>query len=164
MASLPDVAQPAPPFHAPQTDGPAVSLTDFAGQWLVLYFYPKDNTPGCTTEAKDFTDQRAAFQDLGAQVVGVSPDSIQSHAKFTTKHDLKLTLLSDPEHEIAEAYGVWGLKKFMGKEYMGIIRSTFLINPEQNIAQVWTKVRTKGHAIAVLDALKTHQNGAQVEG
>lgn len=155
MAELPAIAQPAPTFTAPQTDGSTLTLADFAGQWLVLYFYPKDNTPGCTTEAKDFTAHLAEFQTLGAQVVGVSPDSLKSHAKFTAKHELAIALLSDPDHEIADAYGVWGLKKFMGKEYMGIIRSTFLINPEQAIAQVWTKVRTKGHAAAVLDTLKT---------
>ncbi|NEO87801.1 MAG: thioredoxin-dependent thiol peroxidase [Spirulina sp. SIO3F2] len=159
MADLPEISQPAPAFQAPQTDGTTVSLSDFAGQWLVLYFYPKDNTPGCTTEARDFTSYLAEFQALGAQVVGVSPDSSKSHEKFVTKHALTITLLSDPEHQIAEAYGIWGLKKFMGKEFMGIIRSTFLINPEQAIAQVWTKVRTKGHAAAVLDALKTHTNG-----
>ncbi|MEM8642376.1 MAG: thioredoxin-dependent thiol peroxidase [Cyanobacteria bacterium P01_G01_bin.54] len=164
MANLPDVAQPAPAFSAPQTDETVVSLADFAGQWLVLYFYPKDNTPGCTTEAKDFTEYIGEFQALGAQVVGVSPDSLGSHAKFTAKHELKLTLLSDPEHQLAEAYGVWGLKKFMGKEYMGIIRSTFLIDPDQKIAKVWTKVRTKGHAAAVLDALKAQQAAQQAEG
>lgn len=157
MAALPDIHQPAPGFQAPQTDGTEVSLSDFAGQWLVLYFYPKDNTPGCTIEAKDFSEHLAEFQALGAQVVGVSPDPLKSHAKFVAKHELTITLLSDPEHQVAEAYGVWGLKKFMGKEYMGIIRSTFLINPEQAIAQVWPKVRTKGHAAAVLAALKTHQ-------
>lgn len=154
MAELPAIAQSAPAFAAPQTDGSILKLADFAGQWLVLYFYPKDNTPGCTTEAKDFTMHRSEFQALGAQVVGVSPDSLKSHVKFTAKHELAIALLSDPDHALAEAYGVWGLKKFMGKEYMGIIRSTFLINPEQAIAQVWTKVRTKGHAAAVLEALK----------
>jgi peroxiredoxin Q/BCP len=154
MAELPQLSQPAPAFQATQTDGSTVSLSDFAGQWLVLYFYPKDNTPGCTTEAKDFTALVDDFAALHAQIVGVSPDSLKSHDKFMTKHDLKVTLLSDPEHELAETYGVWGLKKFMGKEYMGIIRSTFLINPEGATAAVWSPVKTKGHAEAVLTKLR----------
>ncbi len=117
-------------------------------------FYPKDNTPGCTTEAKDFTDYASEFAALGAKVVGVSPDSEKSHDKFIEKHNLTIQLLSDPDHIIAENYGVWGLKKFMGKEYMGIIRSTFLINPDGKIAYVWTKVKVKGHTEEVLNKLR----------
>jgi thioredoxin-dependent peroxiredoxin len=148
------VKQPAPNFQADDRNGNLVSLQDFSGSWLVLYFYPKDNTPGCTTEAKDFTAYADEFKKLDASVVGVSPDSPQSHTKFVTKHELSIQLLSDPEHQIAEAYGVWGLKKFMGKEYMGIIRSTFIIAPDSSIAHIWNNVRVKGHAEAVLEQLK----------
>jgi thioredoxin-dependent peroxiredoxin len=148
------IGQPAPNFQAIDLNGNLVSLQDFSGSWLVLYFYPKDNTPGCTTEAKDFTKYADEFQKLGANIVGVSPDSQQSHTKFATKHQLSIQLISDLEHQIAEAYGVWGLKKFMGKEYMGIIRSTFIIAPDGSIAHIWNKVRVKGHAEAVLDRLK----------
>jgi thioredoxin-dependent peroxiredoxin len=148
------IGQPAPDFKAIDRDDNLVSLQDFVGSWLVLYFYPKDNTPGCTTEAKDFTAYADEFQKLGANVVGVSPDSQQSHSKFVTKHQLSLQLLSDPEHQMAESYGIWGLKKFMGKEYMGIIRSTFMIAPDGSIAHIWKNVRVKGHAEAVLEQLK----------
>jgi peroxiredoxin Q/BCP len=148
------IGQLAPNFQAVDRNGNLVSLQDFSGSWLVLYFYPKDNTPGCTTEAKDFTAYADEFQKLGANIVGVSPDSQQSHAKFVTKHQLSIQLLSDPEHQIAEAYGIWGLKKFMGKEYMGIIRSTFIIAPNSSIAEIWNKVKVKGHVEAVLEQLK----------
>jgi peroxiredoxin Q/BCP len=121
---------------------------------LVLYFYPKDNTPGCTTEAKDFSEYSQQFQELGADVIGVSPDSEKSHCKFIDKHNLSIQLLSDPEHKVIEAYGVWRLKKFMGKEYMGVVRSTFLISPDGKIAQVWDQVRVKGHVEKVLQELQ----------
>lgn len=152
MALAPDT--PAPDFSATNAAGETLSLTDFAGQWLVLYFYPKDNTPGCTKEAVGFTEKLAEFTALNAKIVGVSPDSATSHQTFITKHDLGIELLCDPDHEIAEAYSAWGLKKFMGKEYMGIIRSTFLIAPDGNIAQVWSKVRVKDHVEKVLATLK----------
>lgn len=140
----------APEFIAPDRTGANITLQDFEGQWLVLYFYPKDNTPGCTTEATDFTAKLADFAALNAKIIGISPDSIASHGKFITKHNLGITLLSDPEHQIAEQYGVWQLKKFMGKEYMGIVRSTFLIDPTGKIAQIWSNVRVKNHADTVL--------------
>ncbi|MBJ7899204.1 MAG: thioredoxin-dependent thiol peroxidase [Cyanobacteria bacterium RI_101] len=143
----------APPFTAPAADGQTYSLTDFAGSWLVLYFYPKDNTPGCATEAQEFSQRREAFAQLGAQVAGVSPDSLDSHGKFIQKKELTILLLSDPDHVIAEAYGAWGLKKFMGKEYLGILRSTFLINPQGEIAHIWPKVKVKDHAETVLRTL-----------
>ncbi len=127
-----------------------MSLQDFNGRWLVLYFYPKDNTPGCTTQAIDFTSKLVEFHSLNAQIVGISPDSIASHEKFITKHNLGITLLSDPEHQIADLYQVWQLKKFMGKEYMGIVRSTFLIDPTGNIAHIWANVKVKNHAEIVL--------------
>lgn len=152
--SLPPEGSPAPEFAAPDQTGNLVRLRDFAARWLVVYFYPKDNTPGCTTEAQEFTALADEFAQWGASIVGISPDSVASHAKFIAKRDLKLTLLSDPEHQIAEAYGVWGLKKFMGKEYLGILRSTVAIAPDQTIARTWFKVKTKGHAAAVLAALQ----------
>ena len=154
MSNLPQVGQPAPNFTATNSQGKEFSLGDFADRWLVLYFYPKDNTPGCTTEAQDFSQFRGQFQELEAQIVGISPDSEKSHQKFINKHKLSIELLSDSGHQIAETYGVWGLKKFMGKEYMGIIRSTFLLTPDGKIAQVWSPVRVKGHAETVLNHLQ----------
>jgi thioredoxin-dependent peroxiredoxin len=143
----------APEFTAPDKTGTNISLKDFEGQWLVLYFYPKDDTPGCTTEAIDFTIKLVDFQALNAQIVGISPDSIVAHGKFINKHKLGITLLSDPEHQIAESYGVWQLKKFMGKEYMGIVRSTFLLDPTGKITQIWSNVRVKNHVDTVLSEL-----------
>jgi thioredoxin-dependent peroxiredoxin len=148
-----NIGQSAPEFTALDRDGKSTQVGDFKGQWLVLYFYPKDLTPGCTTQAIDFTSQLSQFQALNARVVGISPDSIASHDKFIKKHSLEISLLSDPEHQIAEAYGVWQLKKFMGKEYMGIIRSTFLIDPDGKIVKIWSKVKVKNHAEIVLDSL-----------
>jgi peroxiredoxin Q/BCP len=147
------IGEMAPFFQGNNQDGKIVSLNDFTGQWLVLYFYPKDNTPGCTTEALDFTHLVEDFARLNATILGVSPDSEKSHGKFIEKQSLSLQLLSDPDHQIAEAYGVWGLKKFMGKEYMGILRSTFLIDPQGKITQIWSKVKVKGHAAAILEQL-----------
>ncbi|MDJ0632883.1 MAG: thioredoxin-dependent thiol peroxidase [Xenococcaceae cyanobacterium MO_188.B29] len=155
MSNIPQIEQPAPDFTAQDRHGNTVSLENFANQWLILYFYPKDNTPGCTNEAKDFTNYQAEFSELGAKIVGVSPDSEKSHGKFIDKHDLTIQLLSDPEHQVIEAYGAWRLKKFMGKEYMGVVRSTFLITPDGKIAQVWDKVRVKGHVEKVLQELRT---------
>ncbi len=147
------VGEAAPKFTAPDRTGKNISLQDFQDRSIVVYFYPKDNTPGCTTEAIDFTDKLAEFQALSTQVIGISPDSIASHGKFIDKHNLKIILLSDPEHQIAESYGVWQLKKFMGKEYMGIVRSTFLIDPTGNISQIWSNVRVKNHIDTVLKQL-----------
>ena len=154
MNNIPQVGQPAPSFIAQDQNENKVSLEDKQGKWIVLYFYPKDNTPGCTTEAKDFTEYAEEFKKLGAEIIGVSPDSAKSHCKFIDKHDLSIQLLSDPEHEVIEAYGAWRLKKFMGKEYMGVVRSTFLISPDRKIAQVWDKVRVKTHVEKVLQELK----------
>jgi peroxiredoxin Q/BCP len=154
MATALETNQPAPTFSAPNAEGKTISSNDFLGQWLVLYFYPKDNTSGCTTEAIDFSEKLPEFTDLNAVVVGVSPDSEKSHGKFIDKHNLTIQLLSDPEHELAAAYGAWGPKKFMGKEYEGILRSTFLINPQGNIAHIWPNVRVKGHAEKVLEKLQ----------
>ncbi|MBW4600170.1 MAG: thioredoxin-dependent thiol peroxidase [Calothrix sp. FI2-JRJ7] len=157
-----DIVQPntaAPFFSAPNQNGGTVSLNDFEGKWLVIYFYPKDDTPGCTTEAKDFSAYVDDFSKLGASIIGVSTDSQKSHCKFIDKHNLTITLLSDPEHQVADAFGVWRLKKFMGKEYMGIERSTFIISPDQKIAYAWTKVKTKDHAQAVLKQLQVLETG-----
>jgi thioredoxin-dependent peroxiredoxin len=155
-----NVGQAAPEFTAPDRTGKNVSLQDFKTRWLLLYFYPKDNTPGCTTQAIDFTSKLAEFHSLNTEIVGISPDSIAAHEKFITKHDLGIILLSDPEHQIADRYEVWQLKKFMGKEYMGIIRSTFLIDPTGNISHIWSNVKVKNHAETVLTQLKQISAGA----
>lgn len=152
-----ELGQKAPDFSFNQ-DRKLVSSNDFLSSWLILYFYPKDDTPGCTTEAKDFTELTPKFNQLGAKIIGISPDSEKSHSRFILKHNLSIQLLSDPEHQVAEAYGVWGLKKFMGKEYMGIIRSTFLIDPNGDIAYIWKNVKTKGHAASVLKILEDRIN------
>jgi thioredoxin-dependent peroxiredoxin len=145
-----NIGQSAPTFTALDRDGKNISLEDFRGGWLVLYFYPKDNTPGCTTQAIEFTAKLPEFTALNTQVVGISPDSIAAHGKFIDKQKLAIILLSDPEHQIAEAYDVWQLKKFMGKEFMGIIRSTFLIDPSGKIVKIWSSVKVKNHVDAVL--------------
>lgn len=147
------MGDPAPDFTLNDKDGKAVSLVDFRGKWLVLYFYPRDNTSGCTTEAKDFSALLPDFQANDAVVIGVSGDSETSHAKFAAKHDLTVTLLSDPEHRALEAYGVWQKKKMAGREYMGIVRATFLIDPDGVIREVWEKVNVKAHAQTVHQAL-----------
>ncbi|HBB35876.1 MAG TPA: thioredoxin-dependent thiol peroxidase [Cyanobacteria bacterium UBA9273] len=146
--------QKAPNFRATNQNGELVSLTDFQSHWLVLYFYPKDDTPGCTVEAKDFTACSEQFSALGAKILGVSTDSEKSHCRFIQKHKLSIQLLSDPEHQVCEVYGVWRLKKFMGKEFMGVVRSTFLIDHDGNLAYVWPNVKAKGHAEAVLAKLQ----------
>ncbi len=154
MSDILQVGQAAPDFIAQDQNGNTVSLNYRKDRWVILYFYPKDNTPGCTTEAQDFTKYQTQFQELGADIIGVSPDSAKSHCKFINKHSLSLQLLSDSEHKVIEAYGAWRLKKFMGKEYMGVVRSTFLIAPDGKIAQVWDKVRVKAHVEKVLQELK----------
>ncbi|MEM7556265.1 MAG: thioredoxin-dependent thiol peroxidase [Cyanobacteria bacterium P01_A01_bin.84] len=154
MSNIPQPEEKAPSFTIDNQHGEPVSLKDFQGKWLVLYFYPKDNTPGCTTEAQDFSTYKQEFADLNTEILGVSTDSEESHRKFIDKRNLSINLLSDRNHEVADIYRVWRLKKFMGKEYMGIERSTFLIKPDQTIAHSWFKVRTKGHAEAVLNKLK----------
>jgi len=147
----------APEFCLPETEGKEVCLSDFKGKWVVLYFYPKDNTSGCTREAVDFTERLEEFRRLNAVVLGVSPDSTKSHQRFVEKHGLKVTLLSDPEHEVLEKYGVWQKKKMYGREYMGVVRTTYLIDTEGKIARFWPKVKVKGHVEAVLERLKEFQ-------
>jgi len=148
----------APEFCLPNQDETEICLRDLAGKWVVLYFYPKDNTPGCTTEACDFTNELEEFEDLDAVILGVSPDSPKKHRNFIEKKDLKITLLSDEDKEVLKAYGAWGLKKMYGKEYEGVIRSTFIIDPEGEIVAEWRKVRVKGHVEEVKNKLKELQS------
>jgi peroxiredoxin Q/BCP len=143
----------APDFELETDAGETVKLSDFRGRPVVLYFYPKDDTPGCTTEACEFRDAYNVFRDRGAEVLGVSPDDVTSHVKFKTKYELPFTLLADPDHEVAEKYGVWGERSYAGKTYMGINRSTFVIDSEGNIARAMLGIKPAGHASEVLDAL-----------
>jgi peroxiredoxin Q/BCP len=145
----------APSFALETDGGGTVSLKDFAGKPLVLYFYPKDDTTGCTKEAIDFSAASASFKKLGTAVVGVSKDSVAAHDRFKKKHALKVTLASDPEGKTVESYGSWVEKSLYGRKYMGIDRSTFLIDGKGKIAKIWRKVRVPGHVEAVLEALKT---------
>jgi peroxiredoxin Q/BCP len=148
------VGQPVPDFTLPASNGEEVSLSDFRGKKVVLYFYPKDMTPGCTTEACDFRDYHSQFADLGVAVLGVSPDDLKSHDKFAAKHNLPFLLLADTEHKVCEMFGVWKLKKNYGREYMGVERSTFLIDEEGKLAKEWRKVKVAGHVQEVLEAAK----------
>jgi len=144
-------------FCLPNQDGVEICLRDLKGKWIVLYFYPKDNTPGCTTEAKEFSELLDEFENLNAIVVGVSPDSPKKHCNFIEKHDLKVTLLSDENKEVLKAYNAWGKKKMYGKEYEGVIRSTFIIDPQGEIVKEYKKVKAKNHAANVLKDLKELQ-------
>lgn len=146
-----EVGSAAPGFTLETPDGP-VSLADFAGQKLVIYFYPKDDTSGCTTEALQFTALAGEFSKSGTTVLGVSKDSVASHRKFAAKHGLTVRLGADPDGETVEAYGVWVEKNMYGRKYMGIERATFLIGPDGKIAAIWRKVKVAGHAEAVLKA------------
>lgn len=151
-----EVGQNAPCFCAQNQDDIEICSRDLEGKWIVLYFYPKDLTPGCTTQACDFTAAEPEFDDLEAIILGVSPDDTVKHRKFIEKKELEITLLSDTDKKMCEDYGVWQLKKFMGKEYMGVVRSTFIINPEGKIAAIWEKVNVrkkktvKGEKIEIL--------------
>lgn len=139
-----------PDFTLQANNGETVSLSDYKGKNVVLYFYPKDMTPGCTTEACDFRDHHESFADLDAVILGVSPDPIDSHEKFIDKHDLPFLLLADENHEVAEEFDVWKLKKNFGKEYYGIERSTFIIDKEGNLAEEYRKVKVEGHVESAL--------------
>ncbi|NRF96098.1 thioredoxin-dependent thiol peroxidase [Paenibacillus frigoriresistens] len=143
----------APAFTLPASNGKKVSLKDFKGKKLVIYFYPQDNTPTCTQQSCDFRDYNGKFAKLGVKVIGISPDELKAHDKFIEKYELPFLLLSDPDHQVAEKFGVWALKKLYGREYMGIIRSTFLIDEEGYIVKEWSKVRIKNHVQSVLDAV-----------
>ena len=142
----------APAFATTNADGEAVKLKDFRGQKVVLYFYPKDDTPGCTKEACSFRDAFSKYKKQGITVLGVSPDSEASHKKFVTKYKLPFSLLADTDHSIAEAYGVYGEKKFMGRKYMGVYRTTFLIDEKGKIKKIFEKVKPEDHAAEVLGA------------
>ena len=143
----------APDFELQSDTGKPVKLSDLRGRPVVLYFYPKDDTPGCTTEACELRDAYDVFRERGAEVLGVSPDDVVSHEKFKTKYELPFTLLADPDHAVAERYGVWGERKFAGKSYLGINRSTFIIDADGKVARAMLGIKPAGHAVSVLDSL-----------
>ena len=144
----------APEFSLPDQEGKTHSLAGYRGKWVLLYFYPKDDTPGCTTEACGIRDAWSDFKKAGIVVLGASPDSVKSHAKFVKKYELPFTLLADADKELVNAYGVWAKKKFMGREYMGTLRNSFLIDPKGKIAKVYEGVKPADHAAEVLEDIK----------
>jgi peroxiredoxin Q/BCP len=146
-----------PKFCLRNQNNIAICNTDYRGSWLVLYFYPKDNTPGCTLEARNFTYYENDFTKLKTKVVGISPDSCDSHRKFSDKHNLTVTLLSDPDHKVLEQFNVWKPKKLYGKEFLGVIRTTFLIDPKGTIRYIWKKVKVPGHIEEVIEKIKEIQ-------
>lgn len=148
------VGDKAPDFTASMDDGSSVKLSRLKGRLVVLYFYPKDDTSGCTTEAKDFTALADDFAGAGATVIGISPDSVAQHVKFKAKHDLSVALAADEDKSIAEAYGVWVEKSMYGRKYMGVERTTVLVDTKGKIARLWPKVKVPGHAAEVLAAVK----------
>ena len=148
------IGSKAPDFNLPDKDGVMHKLADKKGEWVVLYFYPKDDTPGCTVEACSFRDNLPKFKKLGITVYGISADSQKKHQKFSDKFDLPFTLLADEEKKTVNDYGVWSLKKFMGREYMGILRWTFLINPEGKIAKIYENVKPTEHVDEILKDMK----------
>jgi len=146
--------QKAPDFTLPDENGVPHQLSDYLGKIVLLYFYPKDDTPGCTTEACSFRDDYSDYNKAGVTILGVSPDSVASHTQFKEKHHLPFTLLADADHHVATLYGVWGVKKMFGKEYEGVYRTTFLINPEGIIQEVFERVNPKGHSKDILSLLQ----------
>ena len=152
----PSEGRKAPDFTAPNQDGDEVKLSSLRGRPVVLYFYPKDNTPGCSIEAQEFRDGMKAFAKLGVKVLGISPDDEKSHCKFIEKQKLNFTLLADTGHKAAEKYGVWVEKNMYGRKFWGVQRATFLIGADGTLVKVWPKVRAKGHAAEVLAAAKDH--------
>jgi len=155
MANL-EIGSDAPNFTLPANGGNDVSLSALAGKFVVLYFYPKDDTPGCTKEAIGFTESKAEFDALGAVIVGVSKDTVAKHEKFIAKHELNVVLGSDEDGAMIEDYGVWVEKNMYGKKYMGIERATYLIGPDGKILEIWRKVRVKDHVAKVLEAVQAH--------
>lgn len=143
----------APDFELDDENGVPHKLSDYRGKYVVLYFYPKDDTPGCTTEACNFRDDYSAYTKAGVVILGVSPDNVKSHAKFKMKHELPFTLLADINHEVCVTYGVWALKKMMGREYFGVLRTTYLIGPDGKIVKVFEKVKPADHSAEVLAAI-----------
>jgi peroxiredoxin Q/BCP len=152
--NMPAPGDPAPDFSLRDDGGRIHRLSDRRGRWTLVYFYPADDTPGCTTEACQFRDAHAGILDEDAEVWGISPDGAASHARFRAKFELPFTLLSDEDHAVAEAYGAWTLKKSYGRESMGIQRSSFLVDPEGRVARAWNKVTADGHATQVVQALR----------
>ena len=152
-----DTNEKAPGFELPNQNDKNITLSSLKGKYVVLYFYPKDNTPGCTRESIAFSDLVDDFKNLNACVYGVSKDSVKSHKNFCEKRHLNIDLLSDESTEMIQSYGVWQEKKFLGKTYMGIVRTTFLIDPSGTIIQIWNNVKVAGHAEEVLDFLKKHK-------
>ena len=148
----------APEFCLLDQNDEQICLENFRNKWVILYFYPKDNSKACTLEALSFTNNLKSFKEMGAVVIGISPDSVKSHKNFAYKHNLELILLSDPDHKVLNEYNVWKLKKMYGKVYMGVVRSTFLINPKGYIEKEWTKVRVKGHVQEVKQKLLELKN------
>ena len=149
-----EVGQPAPEFNLSDQHGQPVSLSQFRGRPVVLYFYPKDDTPGCTTEACAFRDARASYESAGAKVIGVSPDDVKSHKKFADKYELPFTLAADPEKTVCQSYGVWQEKNMYGKKSMGVVRSTFVIDAAGIVRRVFAKVKVDGHSDEVLKAIE----------
>jgi len=152
-----EIGDKIPAFCLPNQDEEEICFRDIKGRWAVIYFYPKDNTPGCTTEACDFTVALPDFTSLEAIILGVSPDSPKKHRNFIEKKELKITLLADEDKSLCKSFGMWQLKKFMGREYMGVVRSTFLIAPDGTLAYKWEKVKVKGHVEEVKEKLKELQ-------
>jgi peroxiredoxin Q/BCP len=144
----------APDFSLPDDTGQVRKLSEYLGQPVVLYFYPKDDTPGCTTEACNFRDDYSAYQDTGVTILGVSPDTVKKHTQFKEKYSLPFTLLADSDHNVCEQYGVWGRKKFMGKEYDGVFRTTFLIGSNGKVIKIFQDVKPAEHSAEVLQAFK----------
>jgi peroxiredoxin Q/BCP len=150
MLSVGDIA---PNFTLPDQDGRSHTLEDYRGSWVVLYFYPKDDTPGCTKEACNFRDEKGRLEELGAVVLGVSADDVESHGRFHSKYGLNFALLSDPQKNVIRAYGAWGTKTMYGREYEGVLRCTYLIDPQGRVARVWDKVKPDAHALEVAETL-----------
>lgn len=149
-----EIAQVVPDFTLPASNGQEVSLQQYRGKKVIIYLYPADMTPSCTQEACDFRDYNGQFAAWNAEVIGISPDPVKKHDKFIAKYELPFVLLSDPDHRVCELFGVWQLKKLYGKEYMGVVRSTFLIDESGKLVREWRKVKVKNHAAEVLQALK----------
>ena len=150
----------APAFKLASSEGDTVSLANYKGKYVIVYFYPKDDTPGCTIEAREFSAAGKKLEKLGAVVVGVSKDSIESHCKFRDKYKLTFPLLSDPDGKVLEAYGAWGDKNMYGKKSMGIVRTTVVVGPDGKVVKVFPKVRVDGHVDKVLDAIAEHRNAS----
>ena len=151
------IGDPAPDFCLPDPERGEICLDDQRGKWVILYFYPKDNTSGCTLEALEFTEAEDEFKEKNAIILAASPDSLRSHTKFRDRHSLTINLLSDIEKDTLQAYGAWQLKKMYGREYMGVQRSTYIVDPEGKITHIWPKVRVKGHVEAVMEKLEELQ-------